>query len=104
MARAALEQQLAACVHILPIESLYRWQGRLQQEREYQLALHTSASRRAGLYALLRALHPYELPAISVVTALKVHAPYARWVVENTAIAHQRAPRRSAKGGTVHRP
>ena len=105
IARAVLEQQMAACVHISAIESLYRWKGKLQQGREFQLAVHTSATRAPALQALLLALHPYELPAISVETALYVHAPYAHWVVENSALKPQRrTARKTAKVRTAHRP
>lgn len=110
IAHAALEQQLAACVHIAPIESLYRWQGKLQREREFQLSMHTSAARAPALQSLLLALHPYELPAISTLNPLQIHAPYAQWVIENSAPAPQRRGRRgrvarsSAKDRTAHRP
>ena len=105
MAHAVLEQQLAACVHISAIESLYRWRGKLQQEREFQLSLHTSDARAAALQALLLELHPYELPSISVTAAQHVHAPYARWVIDNSAPTRaRRSARKSAKGRTAHRP
>lgn len=105
IAREIVEQQLAACVHIAPIESVYRWQGRMQQQREFQLSMQTSATRATALQSALRTLHPYELPALYVVAPAHVDAPYARWVAQSCAPARvpRRAPRR-AKGGTGQRP
>jgi len=105
IARELVEQQLAACVHIAPIESIYRWKGRLQQQREFQLAMQTSAARAAALKSALRALHPYELPALYVVASAQADAPYARWVAQSCAPAGlPRSARRRAKGGTAQRP
>lgn len=104
MARLLVEHQLAACVHIAPIESVYRWKGRLHQEREFQLSMQTSASRAKALQARLRALHSYELPALYVVRPAWVYAPYARWIARSCVPARvPRATRARAKGGTAGR-
>jgi len=105
LARALIEQGLAACVHIAPIESVYRWKGRLHQQREFQLSMQTSATRAAALQAALRALHPYELPALYALRASQVYEPYASWVADScAATGAPRAVRRRAKGGTAARP
>jgi periplasmic divalent cation tolerance protein len=90
IARALVEQQLAACVHIAPIESVYRWKGRLEREREFQLSMQTTATRAAALQSALRTLHPYELPALYVVAPARVDARYARWVAQSCAPARVR--------------
>lgn len=105
IARALIEQHLAACVHIIPIHSVYRWQGRLHEEREFQLSMQTSAARVTALQSALHALHPYELPALYVVAPTRVHAPYARWVAQSCSLPRtRRVPRAGAKGGTAGRP
>ena len=105
IARALIEQHLAACVHICPIESVYRWRGRLHAEREFQLSIQTIAARATALQATVRTLHPYELPALYVVAPARVHAPYARWVAQSCALPRaRRAPRARGKGGTGGRP
>jgi periplasmic divalent cation tolerance protein len=84
IARALVERRLAACVQIEPIESFYRWQGEIVQEPEYRLLAKTTERGYAAVEAAIRDLHPYALPAIHAVGLEEVHAPYARWVIENS--------------------
>lgn len=93
LARAMVEQQLAACVQISPIESFYSWNGQLQQEREFRLVMKTTAARATQLQSALRAMHPYEVPAIYVLPLTRVHAAYARWVEQSCAAIRPRARR-----------
>ncbi len=51
LASALLERRLVACVSLLPIQSLYRWQGKLQEEQEVQLLIKTSEDRLQALRA-----------------------------------------------------
>jgi periplasmic divalent cation tolerance protein len=84
LAQALVERRLAACAQINPIHSVYRWQGAVQSDAEWRLLLKTSAARLPALMAELRALHPYELPAIHAVQTLAADAAYADWVDEST--------------------
>lgn len=79
LARALVEQRLVACAQIDAIESVYRWEGALQQEPEFRLWLKTTAERVPAAVAALRAQHPYTLPQI-VVLAAQASADYAHWV------------------------
>lgn len=81
IARAAVTQQLAACANILaPCRSLYVWQGRLADETEVPLLLKTTAACFAALSALIRQLHPYELPEIVAVDVSAGEPAYVDWV------------------------
>ena len=65
IARALVEERLAACVNLLPgVRSIYRWQGAVEEASEVLLIAKTHASRCAALAARVRALHPYALPEI----------------------------------------
>ena len=80
IARSLVEERLAACVNVLPpMRSLYRWQGRVHDDREQQLVIKTTASRLARLDARLRQVHPYELPEFLVLRAGASDA-YAGWL------------------------
>jgi periplasmic divalent cation tolerance protein len=84
LARTLVEERLAACVNVhAPMTSTYRWQGRLEVERERQVVIKTTRARLAALEARLRALHPYELPEFVVIDAAGSEA-YARWVQNST--------------------
>jgi periplasmic divalent cation tolerance protein len=81
-----IESQLAACVNLLPaVESIYRWQGQIEQTAEVLAIFKTTAHAIAAFEARLTALHPYEVPEIIVLKPEQVAASYARWVGESVA-------------------
>jgi len=82
MARALVEQKLAACAQIGEIESFYSWQGAVANEREFRILFKTTEARWPAVEAAIRELHDYELPAIHAVALEQVHAPYGRWIEE----------------------
>ena len=84
IARTLVEQGLAACVHIVEIQSVYVWQDALHQGAEWQLSCKTTAAREPALRQALLALHPYELPALHSERLHDVHPPFAQWVIEMT--------------------
>ena len=86
IARALVEERLAACVNIVPgVRSVYRYQGALHEDAETLLIVKTRAERAAALEARVRALHPYELPEVLLLTATGGSAAYLTWVLEETA-------------------
>ena len=81
LARVLVDERLAACVNILPpMTSIYRWKNAVEQDREQQVVMKTTAGRVAALEARLRQLHPYELPEFLVITASGGSAAYLDWV------------------------
>lgn len=65
IAAELLGSRLAASVHIIgPVETLYWWQDAVHEGREYSCEIRTRADRRADIEALIRRLHPYELPEL----------------------------------------
>ena len=87
-AEALVEARLAACVNLLPVmESVYRWEGRVQRDRERQLILKTSRERVATLWQRVRELHPYDVPEFIVLPIVDGHDAYLRWIGESTRIA-----------------
>jgi periplasmic divalent cation tolerance protein len=85
MARALVERKLAACAQIDAIESLYTWNGAVQNEPEFRITFKTMGAQYAAIEAAIRELHSYELPAIHAVALAHIYAPYAQWVRENVA-------------------
>ena len=80
MARALVERRLVACAQISEIESVYRWQGEVQQEAEVRLLLKTREALHDQVEALILAMHSYELPAIHAIRLDRVHGPYGEWI------------------------
>jgi periplasmic divalent cation tolerance protein len=84
IATALVERGLAACVQISEITSVYSWQGRIENDREFRVMAKTLDERYAEIEAAIRELHSYDLPAIYAVPVSHAFAPYAEWVEENT--------------------
>jgi periplasmic divalent cation tolerance protein len=85
LARSLLDERLVACVNIIPgVRSLYRWQGKLEDERELLLVMKTQAARYAELEARIRELHPYELCEVLALDVADGSAPYLAWVLAET--------------------
>ena len=80
LARAMVEQRLAACAQISAIDSVYRWQGAVQAEGEFRVLFKTTAERYPALEAALRSSHPYELPAIVALPVVQALPAFADWV------------------------
>src|SRR5687767_1920038 len=76
IARHVVEKQLAACVNIVPVRSIYRWQGDLQDDVEALLIVKTTRARFDALREGILQVHPYEVPEIIALPIEAAHAPY----------------------------
>ncbi len=83
MAKTLVDRRLVACAQISEIESFYRWDGAVQNAREFRLLLKTTAARRGEVEDAVRALHSYDLPAVWTVPIEVAHTTYADWVADN---------------------
>ncbi|MET0591707.1 MAG: divalent cation tolerance protein CutA [Polyangiaceae bacterium] len=82
IARTLVEERLVACVNAYPVRSTYRWQGKIEVERETTLMMKVAAEGVERLRTKVRELHPYELPEFVVldVDASGSLAEYVAWV------------------------
>lgn len=79
-----VETRLAACVQILPeIESIYRWNGEVQREKELLILAKTTEEKFVELEKAVRGIHSYETPEIVAVPVSKVSPPYRAWLMES---------------------
>src|SRR3954470_24981860 len=86
IARELVAENFAACANIIPaIDSIYRWQGKLEQGTEALAFFKTSAARYAAFQDKLKSLHPYDVPEIVCLDIRDGLPEYLRWVRENTA-------------------
>jgi periplasmic divalent cation tolerance protein len=86
IASALLEQKLVACVNILEsVQSLYWWEGKIEQDEEALLVVKTTREALAGIDTLLAKIHPYEnfeLVALDVVDGSR---SYLEWIAKSVA-------------------
>lgn len=80
IAIALVQSQLAACVSLVPIHSIYTWQGELHQEQEWQLLIKTDLAQFPTLETKIRELHSYEVPEIVALPLVAGSQPYLQWI------------------------
>jgi periplasmic divalent cation tolerance protein len=83
IARALVEERLAACGSWGTVRSTYAWKGAIVDEPEIELVIKTTAQSAERAEHRLRDLHPYETPAILRRPILAANADYALWVRES---------------------
>jgi periplasmic divalent cation tolerance protein len=85
IARALVERRLAACVNILsPCQSVYNWQGAVEDSNEVPMLIKTTAARYGALEAAITAIHPYEVPEIVALPLSHGLPEYLSWVIAET--------------------
>jgi len=85
-AHALVDERLAACVNLLPVmESVYRWEGRIDRDAERLLLIKTVRARVPALWERVRALHPYDVPEFIVVPIVDGNAAYLKWLGDSTS-------------------
>jgi periplasmic divalent cation tolerance protein len=81
IATAVLEERLAACVNQLPgIKSLYRWEGRIEDDEELLLLIKTTSQLFPALEEMIRDLHPYDVPEIIGLPLTVGSKDYFAWI------------------------
>jgi periplasmic divalent cation tolerance protein len=84
LARALVEQRLAACVNAIGnVASTYRWKDEVQRDRETLLVIKTTAARLAAVEKTIREKSKYELPELIALPIEKGGADYLAWLRES---------------------
>jgi len=86
LAEALVEARLAACVNLLPgVQSVYRWEGKLEAAREVLLLIKSTAARFEELRARITELHSYDTPEIIALPIAAGSGKYLDWIRRETA-------------------
>jgi periplasmic divalent cation tolerance protein len=89
IASTLVKSRLAACVNLLPaVQSVYRWQGKVERATEVTLLIKTTQRHYAALEAAIRAAHPYELPEVIALPVTTGLPSYLQWVITETTPEH----------------
>jgi periplasmic divalent cation tolerance protein len=85
MARALVEERLAACVNIVrDVRSIYRWEGKIEDDREALMVVKTREDLFDALSGRVRELHGYSVPEVIALPILKGLKEYLQWLEEQT--------------------
>ncbi len=82
--KVLIEEKLAACVNIHPIESIYRWKGSIEEDIEATMLVKTRASLVDEIIKRVKKLHSYEVPCIISIPIEKGNPDYLQWIEEST--------------------
>jgi periplasmic divalent cation tolerance protein len=84
IASLLLDRRLAACVQVIgPIVSRYRWQGAVEENREWQCLAKTTRDAYEAVEAAIRKVHSYDEPEIIATPIVAGSAGYLAWIAEN---------------------
>jgi periplasmic divalent cation tolerance protein len=89
IAKAVLEKKLAACVNLIsaPVESVYRWKGRVERAKEVLLIIKSTSRRMKELEEVIARLHSYDLPEFLVIEIKGGSKKYLKWLGDATSPA-----------------
>ena len=78
-----VEQKLAACVNMHPVDSIYMWEGKVEEDREIALSIKTTTGRVEAITECIKRIHSYDLPAI-VSWEIEGEKEYLKWIKDST--------------------
>lgn len=79
-----VKEKLAACVNIFPIESVYRWRGKIEKEKEVGMFVKTKKKLVEKVIKRVKELHSYETPCIISLPIEKGEQKFLKWIDEST--------------------
>ena len=84
MAQTLVERRLAACVNIIPrIQSVYRWEGKVEETEECLLLIKTVKAHEDQVRTAIRELHTYDLPECIAIPIESGSAEYLKWLSDS---------------------
>jgi len=87
IARSLVEKKLAACVNIIEnIESVFRWEGKIDTAKEFLLVIKSKKTSLAAIIKLVKSLHSYQVPEIIAFPIVGGYGPFLRWIDESVRI------------------
>ena len=80
ISRILVEENLAACIQINQVRSIFEWEDEVDESLEFKLSIKTVADNYERIEEKLLEVHPYDLPEIISLPVMYAYGPYAEWV------------------------
>jgi len=84
VAHVVVEKKLAACVNYTKINSIYSWNGKIEDVEEFLALFKTTTKSKQKLKEMITKSHPYNVPEIVELKMDDANAPYMKWLEEST--------------------
>jgi periplasmic divalent cation tolerance protein len=85
ISQSLVEEHLAACINLFsPVRSIYRWEGKIWDEKEWILFIKTQKERFEEVERKVKSLHSYSVPEIIGLPIVEGASSYLNWLVEMT--------------------
>jgi periplasmic divalent cation tolerance protein len=86
IARYLIERRQAACVNIInDLQSIFRWEGKITEEKEFLLIIKTLSTNEEIVYNTIKQIHSYDTPEIVTLPTTQVDQKYFDWMIASVA-------------------
>ena len=79
-----IKNKIIACVNISKIDSIYSWNGKIQNSPEYIAIFKTVTKNKTKLKKVIAETHPYDVPEIAEIDVTSINKSYLNWLIEST--------------------
>ncbi|MDD5692055.1 MAG: divalent-cation tolerance protein CutA [Candidatus Omnitrophica bacterium] len=83
IASGLIKKNLAACVNIAKVDSVFFWEGKVQKSRESLLIVKSTKAKFPQLARMVKSLHSYDVPEVIALPVIAGYKPYLRWIDES---------------------
>jgi periplasmic divalent cation tolerance protein len=84
IANELVKNKTIACVNISKIDSVYSWNGKIQNSLEYIVIFKTVTKNKIKLKKIIEETHPYDVPEIAEIDVTSINKSYLNWLIEST--------------------
>jgi len=84
IANELVKNKTIACVNISKIDSVYSWNGEIQNSPEYIAIFKTVTKNKIKLKKIIEETHPYDVPEIAEIDVTSINKSYLNWLIEST--------------------
>ena len=84
IANVLVKNKTIACVNISKIDSIYSWNGKIQNSPEYIAIFKTISKNKTTLKKVIAETHPYNVPEIAEIDVTSINKSYLNWLIEST--------------------
>ena len=84
IANELVKTKIIACVNISKIDSIYSWNGKIQNSSEYIAIFKTITKNKTKLRKKITETHPYDVPEIVEIDVTSINKSYLNWLIEST--------------------